>query len=215
VWVKHASGTLKFSVGECSASQQFSGWARAILPQPFEAPGSGASGFHLAATDDGRIDLADQISRCEISGRRVLLGELVVCGVTGKRVLEDFTEPCPVSGMPVLGDQFEICARCRQKVSKRVLEGSLCEACRTLKSTPKDDPRLVWILSEHKGLDRWSRWKLAETEQVYIAEAAGLLNRLLVVVEKASLEVRRLALSSRFSGTWADASELERSELLT
>ena len=67
----------------------------------------------------------------------------------------------------------------------------------------------MWIFDEHAGLDRWSRWQLAESQTVYIAEAASLLKRLLIVVEKETLAVKRLAQANRLSATWIDASEAE------
>lgn len=214
VWVRHAEGRLQFTLGKSTASQAFSSWARLLKPQPFVAKHSGASTFHLAATDDGRVDAAEQVAVCEESGRRVLRQELVECAVTHKWVLADFTDVCPVSGRAVLRHEFVTCPTCKQRVSKGVIEGGACAACRSLAKASKDDPRLAWILGEHAGLDRWSRWQLAETQTVYIAEASSLLKRLLVVVEKESLAVRRLAQAHRLSTTWIDASEAERADLL-
>ncbi len=214
VWVKHASGKLQFTVGETTVEAPFSGWARLIEAPPYVAEHSGASSFHLAATDDGRIDAFDQVASCEHSGRRVLAAELVACCVTGKRVLEEFTELCPVSGNHALIEQFGCCTVCRQRVSKVVLDGDICSACRKLSQLKKDDPRLVWILGEHPGLDRWSRWRLAETADVYIAQAERLLKRLLVVVDKETLSVQHLATSGRFSTSWAPISGGERAEIL-
>lgn len=214
VWVKHASGKLQFTVGETTVELPFAGWARLLEAPPYVGEHSGASGFHLAATDDGRIDLAEQIASCQHSGRRVLDEELVTCSVTGKRVLAEFTDHCPVSGSPVLVDQFAPCSICRQRVGKGVLEHQTCAACRQLSKTRKDDPRLVWIMGEHPGLQRWNRWQLAETEQVYIGQAESLLKRLLVVVDKHSLSVRHLATASRFSPTWTTVSPVEKQNLL-
>jgi hypothetical protein len=214
VWVRHAEGRLQFTIGKLTASLPFSSWARLLKPQPFVAKHSGASTFHLAATDDGRIDAAEQVAVCEESGRRVLRQELVECSVTGKHVLADFTEACPVSGRPALRHEFVSCTVCKQHVSKAVMNEGACEACRGLEKITKDDPRLVWIFAEHPGLDAWKHWQLAETQTVYIAEATSLMKRLLVVVDKETLIVRRLAVVSRLSTTWIDASEAERTDLL-
>jgi hypothetical protein len=129
-------------------------------------------------------------------------------------VLPDFTDVCPVSGRPALRHEFVGCTVCRQRVSKGVMAEGACAACHSLTKVSKDDPRLVWIFNEHAGLDRWSRWQLAESQTVYIAEAASLLKRLLIVVEKETLAVKRLAQASRLSTTWIDASEAERADLL-
>lgn len=214
LWVRHAEGRMEFTVGSARASLAFSSWARLLAPQPYTAKHSGASAFHLAATDDGRIDAAEQIGICQQSGRRVLRQELVECSVTGKRVLADFTETCPVSGRPALRHEFATCTQCRQRVSRAVMAEGLCAACRSVKKISKDDPRIAWILGEHPRLDRWNRWQLAETGHVYIAQASGVLKRLLLVVDKESLAVRRLATAGRMTGTWIDASDAERTELL-
>jgi hypothetical protein len=78
----------------------------------------------------------------------------------------------------------------------------------------KDDPRLVWIFGEHPGLDRWSRWQLGETATVYIAQAAGFMKRLLVVVDKETLAVHRVASMPRLGSAWIDATGQSRDELL-
>ncbi len=214
VWVKHASGQLDFTIGDTTVSQAFSGWAKLVQSQPYRSPVTGASGFHLSATEDGRIDVADEIAACEESGRRVLRQELVTCSVTGKHVLEEFTETCPVTGEHCLLDQFASCSNCQQSVSKLALKDGRCAACRALKKIKKDDPRIVWILGEHGGLDRWNDWQLAETKTVYIAQATGWTRRLLAVVDKESLAVRHLATGSRLSSYWTPVDEAVRDELL-
>jgi hypothetical protein len=213
-WVRHAEGRLQFGIGRGSASLPFSSWARLLRPQPFVARHSGANTFHLAATDDGRIDAAEQIAVCQQSGRRVLRQELVECSVTGRRVIADFTEKCPVTGRPALRHEFAACTTCWQRVSKAALAEGVCQACRRLTKVAKDDPRIVWILSEHAGLDRWNHWQLAETESVYIVEAAGLIKRLLAVVDKETLAVHRLATATRLGSTWLDVPDAARAELL-
>lgn len=214
LWVRHAEGRMQFTIGKSAASLPFSSWAKLLEPPPFAARGSGAKTFHLAGTDDGRIDAADQIAACQHSGRRVLVQELVACSVTGKRVLTDFTEKCPVSGRPALRQEFATCTTCRQRVSKSVLDGGVCAACRGMKKVSKDDPRVAWILGEHPGLDRWSYWQLAETGAVYIVQAAGLLKRLLAVVDKETLAVHRMATAPRLTSTWVDVPKGAWGELL-
>jgi hypothetical protein len=215
VWVRHAEGRLQFTIGATSVTQTFSSWARLLKPQPFVARHSGTTAFHLAMTDDDRIDAAEQIAACQHSGRRVLRSELVQCTVTDKLVLPDFTEICPVSGGSALRQEFVTCTNCRQRVSKAVLAEGVCSACRTMTKVTKDDPRLVWIFGEHPGLDRWSRWQLAETANVYVAQASGFMKRLLVVVDKETLAVHRLATAPRLGSTWIDAVDQSRTDLLS
>lgn len=214
VWVKHVSGKILFTVGGATVEHPFSGWAKLIEAQPYVSKNSGASSFHLGATDDGRIDAIDRIVPCECSGQRVLAQELVTCCVTGKHVLEEFTELCPVSGRPTLSDEFATCPICRQRVSNLVWQEKGCDACRQLSKIRANDPRLAWILGEHKGLDRWKRWRLAETQQAYIAQAERLLKRLLIVVDKESLTIRHLATSGKWSSLWTPATGTTRDELL-
>jgi hypothetical protein len=205
---------LQFAVGAATASLPFSSWAALLRPRSFVGRHSGVATFHLAATDDGRIDAAEQILACQHSGRRVLRQDLVTCSVTGKHVLADFTETCPVSGRPALRQEFVACSCCRQRVSKAVLAEGVCAACRDLTKVSKDDPRIAWILGEHAGLDRWSRWQLAETRTTYVAQASRLLKRLLLVVDKETLAVHRLATANRIATAWIDANDAEQAELL-
>ncbi len=214
VWVKQANGKLHFTIGETTATLPFSGWAKLIQPKPFVAEHSGAATFHLAATDDGRIDAFEQITACEITGERLLKDELVTCSVTGKLVKRSLTEPCPVTGKPTLTEEFDTCPVCQQRVSKSAITHEACAACQSLHKIKKDDPRLVWIMGEHAHLDRWNHWQLAETLEVYIAEATSLFKRLLVVVDKETLVVRHLATAGRFAKGWTPVLEEHRSELL-
>lgn len=215
VWVKHTNGKIQFTVGETTVDLPFAGWASLLEAPAYVGEHSGVSGYHLAATDNGRIDIAEQIVACQHSGRRVLAGELVTCCVTGKRVLAEFTDNCPVAGNPALVDQFATCAVCRQRVCRGVLAEQTCLACREMSKIKKDDPRLVWIMGEHPGLQRWKRWQLSETEQAYIACGEKLLKRLLVVVDKHSLAVLHLAIASRISPIWTTVSNAEKRKLLS
>ncbi|MCA9238434.1 MAG: hypothetical protein KDA44_23335 [Planctomycetales bacterium] len=213
-WVRHAEGRLLFEIGESSEELAFSGWARLLEPKPWTARRSGTATFHLAATDSGEIDAAEEMAVCQQSGRRVLREDLVTCSVTGRHVLPEFTEKCPVTGRPALRSEFAVCDQCGQRVSRAALEESLCQACRDMTPVRKDDPRLAWIMGEHRGLERWNRWRLAETETVYIARADGLTKRLLAVIDKESLAVRRLATAGRFAPGWVDATKAQQTELL-
>lgn len=214
LWVRHVEGRLQFTIGRATASLPFSSWAKLLNPPPYVGRHSGQKTYHLAATDDGRIDAADQVAVCQQSGRRVMRDELVECSVSGKHVLADFTELCPVSRQPALRHEFAVCKSCLQRVSKVVLTEEACAACRTLAKVSKDEPRLAWILGEHPGLDRWSNWQLSETANVYIVHASRLLKRLLAVIDKESFSVSRLATAPRLGSTWVDVPDAARAELL-
>jgi hypothetical protein len=202
LWCKFAEGKLRFVVGEVSADLPFSGWSRTLRPPPFVCPCTGTHTFHLAATDDGRIVAAEQIEICAETNRRVLAGELVSCSVTGRRVMPELTEICPVSGGRVLSSHMAECRTCRQRVSPATIQRSQCEGCRGLQPAGKGDPRVARVLHEHPPLNRWHGWQISETAGVYILSATGWLRRLLVVVDRASLELKHLATSSRLLAGW-------------
>ena len=70
------------------------------------------------------------------------------------------------------------------------------------------------VLSEYPRLDRWRKWRIAETSTSYVLVAAAFIKRLLVVVNKESLEVLRLATRNRFSSHWDEPPPTERQEYL-
>ncbi len=204
VWCKYVEGKLRFAIAAASMDLPFSGWTRTLSPPPFVCPHTGAATFHLAATDDGRIAAAERIEACAETGRRLLSTELVRCAVTGRRVAPELAEACPVSGRRLLRTEMVRCGSCRQRVSPQVVERNQCLACRRLKAIKKADPRMARILHEHPALDRWRRWRMSETARVYVLVATGWLKRLLVVVDKDTLELRYMATGSRLSPRWAE-----------
>jgi hypothetical protein len=70
------------------------------------------------------------------------------------------------------------------------------------------------ILGEYPQLDAWRRWFMSETAEVYVLNASGLAKRLLLVLNKDSLEVLRLAKRGAFSANWIDLDDNERAALL-
>lgn len=202
VWCKRAAGKLRFSFGAQTTDLPFEGWARTLQPPRFVCPHTGTASMRVAVTDDERITAAEEIASCELSGRRVLRGELAACSVTGKRVLREHLSMCPVTGEPLLTTELVQCVECRQMVSPRALAGGRCLACRTREGVKAADPRLARLFSEYPPLDRWRSWSLAETRSVYNLTAAGLVKRLLVIVDKQSLAVQHLATGTRFSSAW-------------
>ena len=117
-------------------------------------------------------------------------------------MVKELTEACPVSGRRLLRTEMVRCRCCQQRVSPQVLERSQCLACRRLKAVKKADPRMARVLHEHPALDRWRRWRISETSRVYVLVATGWLKRLLVVVDKESLDLRHMATGSRLSPRW-------------
>jgi len=202
IWCKYVEGKLRFTVAAASMDLPFSGWTRTLAPPPFVCPHTGAATFRLAATDDGRIAAAERIEACAETGRRMLSTELVRCAVTGRRVSPELADICPISSRRLLRTELVQCASCHQQVSPQVVERNQCAACRRLKAVKKADPRMARLLHEHPALDRWRRWRIGETSRVYVLVATGWLKRLLVVVDKETLELRHMATGSRLSRRW-------------
>lgn len=202
IWCKYVEGKLRFSVGDFTADLPFAGWARTLAPPPYACPHTGRETFHVAITDDGRFLAADAVAACAVTGRRLAVDELAVCSYTGKRVAPDQVERCPLTGQLVLRTEIVACESCRQRVSPATLERGVCAACRQVRPVSKADPRLARLLTEHPTLDRWRTWRLSETETVYVLVAAGLVKRLLVVVDKESLDIKVLATGNRLTRAW-------------
>lgn len=202
LWCKFARGKLRFTVGQRAAELAFSGWARRIEPPPFVCPYTGQSTFHIAATDDGRIVAAERIETCAETGRRLLSDDLVTCAATGRRVAGELAVTCPVTGDRVLASRMVRCGTCRQSVSPTAVQGRQCAACRQLRPVDQADPRVARLLDKHPPLARWQKWRLSETAEAYILATADWRKRLLVVVDKSSLELKLVATGSRFLPGW-------------
>jgi hypothetical protein len=217
IWCKYAQGKLRFAVGNSRAETDFQGWARLLVdgtttPPAFRCPETGQQSYHLVAIEDGRITVPQAVAVCEQSGRRVLTSDLEQCCITGRSVLSELLETCPVSGERLLPSATVRCSQCLQAVSPRCIRGGRCRACQSPESVLRDDPRIARVLGEYEGLDRWSRWRLAETATSYILIASAWVRRLLVVLDKESLELIRLAEGTRFSSNWSEVSEERRRE---
>ena len=132
----------------------------------------------------------------------MLSDELITCSVTARRVLPELIESCPVTDQPVLGSAMVPCGCCDQPVSPASMHHDVCIACRELKPVDKADPRMVRLLEAYPLLDDWPTWQLSETATVYIFVGTARLKRLLVVVDKESLEAKRLATANRLFGGW-------------
>jgi len=202
VWCKFAQGKLRFAIGEHSIDLSFADWARPLAPPPFTCSHSGRMTHHLAAIDDGRIVAAEEVAACEQSGQQVLFGDLVTCAATGQRVLREFVETCPVTGQTVLPAEMVCCSVCRQNVAPAAMRRGRCEACDRLEPVSEADPRLARLLDEHPLLDRWRRWRLSESATAYHLAAHGWFRKLLVVVDKDSLELKLLATGRRLRSGW-------------
>ncbi|HBO46408.1 MAG TPA: hypothetical protein DD670_21260, partial [Planctomycetaceae bacterium] len=202
VWCKHAEGKIRVTIGEHSVDLAFAGWARVLEPPAVPGPDSDQTSYHLAALDDGRIVAAERVAVCQQSGCRVLIGELATCSATGRQVLPEFIESCPVSGAAVLRTEMGSCSVCCQRVAPAVLHGCVCAACGGMEPVNKADPRLARLLDTHPSLERWRHWRIAESATAYHLTARGWLRKLLLLVDKDSLELKLLATGRRFRVGW-------------
>lgn len=202
VWCKHCAGKLSFDFDGAGIEIPFSGWAARFVsgadkPPPYLCPLTGAESHHLAATDDGRITVASEIGVCCESGRRVLKSELQSCEESGQLALDDFVTTCPVSEKRVLRSRLTRCSVCQQEVSLSAITSGRCTACRVPQAIGKEEPRMARILGEFPKLDRWRKWRLSETATVYVLFGSTMLRRLVVVVDRESLEPRHLLTGNR------------------
>ncbi len=217
VWCKFAEGKLTFSIGSKSTEVSFAGWGRQladrrVLPPPYPCPLSGRSSYHLSATDDGRITVAEAIATCSESSRRVLDNELQRCEISGRLALPEYLQVCPVSGAKVLASLMEVCTVCQQRVSPRVLTEGRCPACRHLAPVSKADPDLARVLDAYPRLDRWRTWKMSHTDTAQVLVGSSAWKRLLVVVDKETLQVLHLATGNRLTSKWSAATDVQRDE---
>lgn len=202
VWCKYTQGKLTVTIGENCEEFPFAGWANALEPAALTCPQTGELTHALAATQAGVIAAANQIARCSETGERVLKRDLLACSVSGKLALPERVVRCPVCEEPVLRSALIECPVCHQHVSPDVLTRGVCRACAAPPRVEKTDARLARLFGEYPRLDHWNRWKLSETATVYIAQARSLLRRVLLVVDKQSLEVEHIATAGLFSRRW-------------
>lgn len=220
VWCKHATGELT-AVGEAGRLQlPFSGWAAQLLsgavkPPPYREQRTGDESYELVRLDDGSLTASAAAEACSVSGKIVIRTELRTCAASKRRALKQFFVTCPVSQDQVLEEELRACSQCCQPVGPHCRdERKICAACREMKPAGPADPRLSRILGEHPGLGPWRRWRIAETNEVYLLGAAALFRKLLLVLDKETLAPRHVAVRSRFSRVWTTPSDLEQQELL-
>jgi hypothetical protein len=144
----------------------------------------------------------EEIGVCAETQRRSLAGELAECSATGQLVSAELVETCPITERPVLARLMVECATCGERVSPAAIRDGECHACRSLAAAPTSDPRIARVLGEYPALDRWRSWRIAETASCYVLVAAGVLKRLLVVLDRERLEPRRVATGVRLVHRW-------------
>ena len=214
VWCKYAEGKLLFEIGEQQIKLPFRGWARlladGVLAAPFyDCRLSDTRSRKLAVDDRGRIVAAEALAECQESQRRVLQTELQTCSVSGRRALSEFFTPCPILHEDLLERLLVECSLCGERVSPLAIRQSECLACLSLTAVPMSHPRVGELLEHCPALRKWGRWKLAETRTAAIFTAAYWTRQLLLVVERETWSVRKLAQGWRFSSHWSPVSVLQ------
>ena len=219
VWCRYVQAKLVFEIGTQHAELRVQGWAELLadgrtVPPPFTCPETGLPSYAIAATDDGRITVPEALGVCQQTGRRVLHSELGTCELSGRRLLAGYLAVCPVTGRRVERAVLATCDMCRQAVDPACLQGGRCLACRSLAAVSPDEPRVALVLGEYPRLARRSHWHLAETAAVYILTSTYFLYRLLIVLDKESLAIQRLAEGPRLTRRWTDVPEDQWPEYL-
>jgi len=209
IWCKYARGKVQFTIGDAIAQQAFAGWARQLEAPKYQCPVTGVESYRVAATSDGRVIAADELATCDISGQRLPRRELVKCVATHQHVAMDLAVRCAVSQQHVLKSELMACPVCRQQVSPLAITGGRCQGCRSLTTVRLDDPRLVQVLAMFPQLANWRWLRLAETTVAYILTASGLMDRRLIVVDKATGRLLHAAKRSRISTAWTALDEAE------
>lgn len=208
VWCKYLRCKLTFEIAGVQADLPFSSWAQWLIggdvnPPPFVCPHTGRQSFHVVLDEDGVMTVAEAIAECQHTGRRVVETSLATCDWTGQRVLRTLLARCPVTGQQLMADLRVTCAMCGQQVSPKASSGGHCQACRSLHAVRADDSRLVRVLERYPKLRQWSSWRISETDTAWILRASAVFRRLLVVVDRHSLDALHLAESTLFSRHWS------------
>ncbi len=208
IWCKYLRCKLIFEIGDAREDLPFTCWAQWLIdgqvsPPPFRCPRTQRESYHVVATDDGQVTVPEAVVVCEQTGRRVLETGVSVCEITHRRVLSELVQTCPVSGQRVLISEMARCNMCGQMVSPQAVFGELCQACQNPKRLHRGDTLLARVWGEYPALERWSRWRFAEIETAYILTARWLFRRLVVVLDKQTLEPIHLAERTWPSRRWS------------
>ncbi|MEE2705719.1 MAG: hypothetical protein VX988_01635 [Planctomycetota bacterium] len=203
IWCKYARVKIRFTTAAATAETSFADWANTIKPMPFRCAISGTDTFSVAATSDQRIVAADQLNICQQSGQRLPRTELMTSAVSGKLISRSFATTCPVTGESILPSEMVPCGRCGEGVSPNAISATDCLACRSVSPIRKDDTRLIKIVARHPHVAQWKWFRLSETRRVYILMASGFFQQRLFVLDRDTIELRRVLKGTRLSNNWA------------
>jgi hypothetical protein len=203
IWAVFARGKIELSFKDASDREaphqlDFSDWTVRLHAPPFRSPYSGHLTYHVAMTDSGAVAAADEIGICEATGQRVLKSELVQCSATGQQVLQAMTAPCAISGKPVLRSKLVMCPLCHQWVSPRRMRWKKCDACHRLQRVDCAGEPIHHVIGRYPNLAGWQRWYLSETYDSYLCLATRGLQRIILVLDKETLDIKHSLTGPRF-----------------
>lgn len=205
IWCKYAHGKLQFTFGDGTVELPFEGWTSLLSAPRFVCPYTGESTFELASTDDGRIAAASAVRTCDVTGETVLTSEGLRCSATGKWILNRLATQCPITGEPVWRKAMVVCAMCRQEVSPLAISRGRCDACRHLRTVAAEAMPLRALIDANPMMRQWGPWRMAETAKVYIVVGTGWVKRLLLVIDRDTLQPIHTATAHRLLGDWTSA----------
>ncbi len=209
-----ATGAVEFEVADTTTRVEFADWAAELKPPPIVGPQTGAPTYHLATTHDGRLAAIEQLATSDETGHRLLKSELTKCASTGKLVERDLCLECPVTGELSLKSTFAKCETCLQKVSRQALVTGECGCCRGRSVASKFESPLAELLPKFPALAKHGRFKLSQSRDVFVVEAIGIWQRMLVVVNRTSFDPLHVATGTPFTRQWNSRSKSEWAKLL-
>ncbi len=209
-----ATGAVEFEVADTTTRVEFADWAAQLTPPPIVGPQTGMPSYHLATTHDGRLAAIEQLANSDETGHRLLKSELTNCASTGKLVERKLCIECPVTGELSLKSAFAKCETCQQTVSRATLVTGECGCCRGRSAASKAESPLSDLLQKFPLLANHRRFKLGQSRDVYVLEAIGMWQRLLVVVDRTSLDPLHIATGTPFTRQWNGRGKSEWAKLL-
>lgn len=201
VWVRHASGLLRFEFGEESVDTEFQGWIKTLKPPAAICPQTGVETYHLSTTDDGRIIAAEQIAICEVSGKRYPADELESCAETGKRVTPELLTTFVFTGERILKSEMRQCDRCKTWVPASRLSRTGCLVCDSAKCLAELPVPPAELFADFPKLAK-QKWLVSESEDKTILVNEGWFRRRVAIVDNLTRKLVYLAEASRLSSVW-------------
>jgi len=213
VWVKRAVGKLEVFLPadeeEPSLEVSFAAWAQPLAqgrvkPPPITCPTTGRATYRITRLPDGRLAAIEEADQCARTGKKMLRRELVECSATGNLLAPDEVAYCQATDAALDPAVLVTCPECGQAVSPRAIERGVCSVCGNLRNAKPDDAPLTEILDRHPTAAGWGSLRFAAGTHFYVVAGNRWLSRWRLVIDRESLEIRRLAKSGRLGGKWRE-----------